>query len=78
MGGGVQSGSTRHVGYFWPIVHVPGDGEDGEFGGMKIGRGNRSTRLKPAPAPLYPPQIPLDQTRALTRAAAVGSQRLAA
>jgi hypothetical protein len=45
---------------------------------MKIGRGNRSTRRKPAPAPLCPPQIPLDQTRARTRAAAVGSQRLTA
>jgi hypothetical protein len=30
---------------------------------MKIGRGNRSTRRKPAPAPLCPPQIPLYQTR---------------
>jgi hypothetical protein len=30
---------------------------------MKIDRGNRSTRRKPAPAPLCPPQIPLDQTR---------------
>jgi hypothetical protein len=45
---------------------------------MKIGRGNRSTGRKPAPAPLCPPQIPLDQTRARTRAAAVGSQRLTA
>jgi hypothetical protein len=33
---------------------------------------------KPAPAPICPPQIPLDQTRDLTRAAAVGSQRLTA
>jgi hypothetical protein len=39
----------------WPIVPVPGDYDDG----MKIGRGNRSTRRKPAPAPLCPPQIPL-------------------
>jgi hypothetical protein len=62
----------------WPIVPAPGDCEDGEFGGMKIGRGNRSTRRKPAPGPLCPPQIPLDQTRARTRAAAVGSQRLTA
>jgi hypothetical protein len=46
--GGVQTGSTRHVGHFWPIVPAPGDCEDGEFGGMKIGRGNRSTRRKPA------------------------------
>jgi hypothetical protein len=45
---------------------------------MKIGRGNRSTLRKPAPAPLLPPQIPLDKTRDRTRAAAVGSQRLTA
>jgi hypothetical protein len=48
----------------WPIVLAPGDYDDGEFGGMKLGRGNRSTRRKPAPAPLCSPQIPLDQTRA--------------
>jgi hypothetical protein len=47
----------------WPTVPAPGDYDDGEFGGMKSGRGNRSTRKKPAPAPLCPPQIPLDQTR---------------
>jgi hypothetical protein len=47
----------------WPIVPAPGDYDDGEFGGMKIGRGNRSTWRKPAPAPLCPTQIPLDQTR---------------
>jgi hypothetical protein len=29
----------------------------GAIGGMKIGRGNRSARKKPAPAPLCPPQI---------------------
>jgi hypothetical protein len=38
----------------------------GAIGGVKIGRGNRSTRRKPAPAPLYPPQIPIDKTRART------------
>jgi hypothetical protein len=75
-GGGFQTGSTPHVGHFWPIIPAPGDCEDGEFGGIKIGRGNRSTRRIPAPAPLCPPQIPLDQTRARTLAAAVGSQRL--
>jgi hypothetical protein len=53
-----------------------GGGDCGAVGGMKIGRGNRSTRRKPAPAPLYTPQIPLDQTRDRTRAAVVGSQRL--
>jgi hypothetical protein len=64
----------------WPILPAPGDydDDDGEVGGMKIGRGNRSTRRKPTPAPLCPPQIPFDQTRARTRAASVGSQRLTA
>jgi hypothetical protein len=47
-------------------------------GGMRIGRGNRSTRRKPAPVPLCPPQIPHDVTWDRTRAAAVGSQRLTA
>jgi hypothetical protein len=48
--------------HYWPIVPAPGDsdGEYGEIVGMEIGRGNRSTRRKPAPAPLYPPQIPHD------------------
>jgi hypothetical protein len=47
------------------------EGDCGAIGGMKIGRGNQSTRKKPALAPLCPPQIPHDQTRAQTRAAAV-------
>jgi hypothetical protein len=51
-------------------------GDCGAICGMKIGKGNRSTRRKSSPAPLCPLQIPLDQTRARTRAAAVGSQRL--
>jgi hypothetical protein len=76
--GGVQCGSTRHVDHFWPIVPAPGNCEGAEFGGMKIGRGNRSTRRTFSPAPLCPPQIPLDQTRARTRAAAVGKQPLTA
>jgi hypothetical protein len=48
------------------------DGDCGAVGGMKIGRGNRSTRREPAPAPLCPPQIPHELTWARTRAAAVG------
>jgi hypothetical protein len=59
---------------YWSIVYVQADCENGAFGGMKIGNENRSTRRKLAPAPLCPPQIPLDQTRARSRAAAVGSQ----
>jgi hypothetical protein len=39
----------------WPIAPAPGDYDDGEVGGIKIGRGNRSTRRKPLPAPLCPP-----------------------
>jgi hypothetical protein len=54
----------------------PGD-YDGEIGGMKIGRGNRSTRRKPAPMPLCPRQTP-HVARMRTRAAAVGHQRLTA
>jgi hypothetical protein len=42
-----------------------------------IGKGNRSTRRKPAPVPLCPPQTP-HAARTRTRAAAVGSQRLTA
>jgi hypothetical protein len=50
------------------------DDECGAIGGMRIGRGNQSTRKKPAAVSLCLPQIPLN----LTRAAAVGSQRLTA
>jgi hypothetical protein len=53
-----------------------GDGDRGAIGGIKIGRGDRSTWRKPAPVLLRPSQIPHDQTQARTRAAAVGSQRL--
>jgi hypothetical protein len=41
------------------------EGDYGAIGGMIIAKGNRSTPRKPAPAPLCPPQIPLDQTRTL-------------
>jgi hypothetical protein len=50
----------------------------GAVGIMRIGRRNRSTRRKPAPAPLFPPQIPHELTWDGTRAAAVGSQRVTA
>jgi hypothetical protein len=78
VGGGVQLGPLGMAAADWPIVPAPGDYDDKEFGGMKTGKGNRSTRRKPAPATLCPPQIPIDQTRDRTRAAAVGSQRLTA
>jgi hypothetical protein len=39
------------------------DDKCGAVGGMRIGKGNRSTWRKLAPVPLCPPQIPHDQTR---------------
>jgi hypothetical protein len=69
-GGGVQLGPLGTAATDWPIVPAPGYYDDGEFGGIKIRRGNRS-----APVPLCPPQIQLDQTQVWTRAAAVASQR---
>jgi hypothetical protein len=38
-----------------PIVPAPGGYDDEGIGGM-IGKGNRSTRRKPVPVPLCPPQ----------------------
>jgi hypothetical protein len=63
VGGGIQLGplgtsDTENL----PILPAPGDYDDGEFGGMMIGRGNRSARRKPAPLPLCLPQIPHDLT----------------
>jgi hypothetical protein len=74
VGGGVQLGPLGTEATNRPIVPAPGDYDDGEIGGM-IGRGNTSTRRKPAPVPLCPPQTP-HAARTRTRAAAVGSQRL--
>jgi hypothetical protein len=42
--------------YIW-LCDDDDDGEVCEMNGF--GRGNRSTRRKPAPTPLFPPQIPL-------------------
>jgi hypothetical protein len=75
-GGGVQLGPLGTAATNRPIVPAPGDYDDGEIGGM-IGRGNRSTRRKPAPMPLCPPKTP-HAARTRTLAAMVGSQRLTA
>jgi hypothetical protein len=77
MGGGVQLGPLGTAATNRPIVPAPGDYDDGETDGMMIGRRSRSTRRKPAPVPLYPPQIP-HAARTRNRAAAVGNQRLTA
>jgi hypothetical protein len=73
VGGGVQLGPLGTVTTNRPIVPAPSDYDDREIGGM-IDRGNRSTRRKPAPVPLCPPQTP-DAARTRNRAAAVGNQR---
>jgi hypothetical protein len=63
----------------WPIVPAPMiDDECGAVYGMRVGRGNRSTRRKPAQVPLCPPRIPHDLTWARTRADAVGIRPLTA
>jgi hypothetical protein len=72
--GWVETEST-----IWPIVPaLDDDDECGAVGGMRTGRETRSTRRKPAPVSLCPPQIPHDLTWDRTRAAAVGSRRLTA
>jgi hypothetical protein len=57
---------------------VDDDDECVAVGGIKISRGNESTRRKPVPMPLSLPQIPHDLSQARTRAAAVGTRRLTA
>jgi hypothetical protein len=52
-------GTSATVGLLYQ-PRIIDDDDYGAVGGMKIGRGNRSTRRKPAPVPLCPPQIPHD------------------
>jgi hypothetical protein len=58
VGDGVQLGPLGTAAINRLIVPAMGDYDDGEIGGMKIGRGNRSTLRKPVPVPLCPPQTP--------------------
>jgi hypothetical protein len=58
VGSSPNSVHSATVVIYRPIVPAPGDYDDGEIGGMMIGRGNRSIRRKPAPVPLCPPQTP--------------------
>jgi hypothetical protein len=57
MWGGVQLGPLGTTATSTLIVPATGDYNDGEIGGMMIGRGKRSTRRKPAPVLLCRPQI---------------------
>jgi hypothetical protein len=74
-----SGGSTRHVGHWMAYCTSPG-----WLWWWRIwwnvdlqGKPKYSEKTCPS-TPLCPPQIPLDQNRARTRAAAVGSQRLTA
>jgi hypothetical protein len=67
--GGVQLGSFDTAATNRPIVPAPDGYDDGEVGKMMIGRRNRSTRRKFAPAPLCPSQTP-HAARTRTRAEA--------
>jgi hypothetical protein len=58
VGGGVQLGPLGTVATNRFTVLVPDDYDDGEIGGIMIGRGNRGTRRKPAPMPICPPHTP--------------------
>jgi hypothetical protein len=61
-----------------PIVPTPGDYDDGEIGGMMIGKGNRSAMKKTCPNATLSTTNPTCSARTRTRAAAVGSERLTA
>jgi hypothetical protein len=62
-------GTSATVGLLYQLRMI--DNDYGAVGGMRVGSGNRSTRRKPAPVPLRPPQIPHDLTWDRTRASAV-------
>jgi hypothetical protein len=53
VGGGVHLGPFGTAATNMPTVPTPGDYDVGETGEMMIGRGNRSTRRKPAPVPFF-------------------------
>jgi hypothetical protein len=53
-------GTAATIGLLYQPQLIDDDDDDcGVNGGMRIGRGNRSTRRKTAPVPLFPPQIPM-------------------
>jgi hypothetical protein len=56
--GGTKSIGTAATSGLLYKPQIIEEGDCGAIGRMKIGRGNRSTRRKPAPAPLFAPQNP--------------------
>jgi hypothetical protein len=57
--GGTKSLGTAATSGLLDKPQMKDEDDCGAIDGMKIGIGNRSTRRKPAPAPLCPPQIPV-------------------
>jgi hypothetical protein len=58
--GGVRVSPLGTSYNIWPILPAPDDDDErGVVGGMRIGRGNRSTRRKPAPVPVNNVQLSL-------------------
>jgi hypothetical protein len=58
VGGGVQLGPLGTAATSRPIVPAPGDYDDGEVGGMMIGKGNRSPPQTPHALPGREPGPP--------------------
>jgi hypothetical protein len=69
-----ETESTWHVGLMYQPRMIAD--QCGAVGGMRLGKGNRITRRKPAPVPLCPPQIPHDLTSVRIRPAALGRRHL--
>jgi hypothetical protein len=57
-------GTAANTGLLYQLQMID-DGDCGEIGGIKIGRGNRNTRRKPVPVSLCPPDLTQDQTSAV-------------
>jgi hypothetical protein len=56
--GGIQLGPLGTAATNSLIMPAPGDYDGGEIGRIMIGKGNRSTRRKPAPVSLCSPETP--------------------
>jgi hypothetical protein len=78
VGGGVQIGPTRHVGHWMAYCTCSGWLWWWRIWWNEDGQGKPKYLEKTCPSATLSPQIPLDQTRVRTRAAAVVSQRLTA
>jgi hypothetical protein len=78
VGGGVQLGPLGTAATKRIIVSAPVDYDDGEIGGMIIGRRNLSTRRKPAPSAALSTTNPTLYPDANPGRRGVGGQRLTA